>query len=180
MQVELDSLPSHSVDKMIRNRLLVHQIESTKEESEALETQIRKLEDINMDYITSSIEVDWNLMYGIEEYSDGDDYVFGLDDAEGADYLNEEEEWSLSDQEESDSADQLWDSIKPREQKYISRQPVDSIAKLANQIMQLEVQKRVTDPNLVGVSGQEIQLTKANMLTAGPIKYYESQIKASI
>lgn len=165
---------------MNRNRLLVHQIESTKQESEALENQIRRLEDINMDYITNSIEVDWNLMYGIEEYSDGDDYVFGLDSECDDLQQQDEDEWSPSDSEESDSANQLWDSIKPREQKYISRQPVDSIANLANQIIHLEIQKRITDPYMMSISGEEIQLKKANMVTAGPIKYYESQIKNSI
>jgi hypothetical protein len=164
---------------MIRNRLLVHQIESTEKESEVLENQIRKLEDINMDFMTSCIDVDWNMMYGVEDYSDGDDYVFGLDEEDNDAQDGEVEEWSLSDLDQSSPDDSLWESIRPKEQKYISREPVEDIATLARHVMQLELEKRVTNPHMIDVSGEEIQLTRANMVTAGPIKYYESQIQSS-
>ena len=158
---------------MIRNRLLTHQVEETRRDSQFLENQIRKLEEINMDHITQGIEVDWNLMYGIEEYSEGDDYVFDLN-------LNEEDEWSFSDLEslEDDIEDDvvLWNAVKPQPQKSIFHNRIENVEDCLQKVIGLEASKRRKDAEANGVFGSLIPLKKPNLVTAGGIKYYDSKI----
>lgn len=155
---------------MIQNRLLTHQIEETKKEEENLERQIRRLEDINIDYMFNGLEIDWNLMYHGNDQEEGCDYKFDYDDSEsdGLDLLSDLD--SLNECLEDEGLISAFTLPK----KSLMQERVYSIENTAMKLTSLELEQRYK--KTLGMQGQQIELTKPDLLAAGHLKFYDSKI----
>lgn len=153
---------------MIQNRLLTHQIEETKKEEVNLENQIRKLEDINIDYMFNGLEIDWNLMYNGNDQDDGCDYKFDYNDSE-SDELD-----LFSDVESLEDEGLISAFLLPT--KSIMHERVLNIEKTANNLNGLELEKRYKNIANSGINGKQIELKKPDLLEAGHLKFYDLNI----
>jgi hypothetical protein len=165
-------LPPKTTEKMIHNRLLKHQIEESKKEAENLDIQIRKLEDINFDYIFNGLEIDWNLMYNGTDQDDGCDYKFDYDDSISVESYVFSDNDSLS--EFSDNGRLISAFELPR--KTLMNQRVYDVEDTAKKLTGLELQKRYNNIDHIGMKGKQLELKKPDLLAAGHLKFYDSKI----
>lgn len=155
---------------MIQNRLLTHQIEETKKEEENLENQIRRLEDINIDYIFNGLEIDWNLMYHGDDQDEGCDYKFDYDDSEN-DLID-----LPSDIESLDESLEGLNCAFSLPKKSLTQNRVFSIENTAKKLTNLELEYRNQMISTFGMNGKQIKLNNPNLLQDGHLKFYDSKI----
>jgi hypothetical protein len=154
---------------MIQNRLLTHQIEETKNEEENLEFQIKKLEDLNIDYMFNGLEIDWNLIYNGNGQDDDCDYKFDYDDS-ASDILTD-----IGSLDESLEDERLISAFSlPK--KSLMQERVYSIEKTAMKLTSLELEQRNKNITISGMKGKPIELKKPDLLDAGHLKFYDSKI----
>ena len=147
---------------MIKNRLLLYQVEETLKESERLDNVLRSLEEIHMDYITNAIELDWNFTYFEQDLDK--DYIIDDDLLEDDDqydqYEDDDEEYEEQEQEEEEL-----DIITIQNQgKPLNGKKIQNITNFYNQIIDLESKQKT----LFNIQGNKIELkpSKNPLLTA--------------
>jgi hypothetical protein len=169
---------------MIKNRYLTHQVEDTKKESERLEQHIRRLEEINMDYITKGLELDWNMTYSLSDCEE--DYVFDFEHDNDFEMIAEsdQEEFNLSDLSDLESLtddefllDFETSVASPKHQDSLMHFSMSNIEETAMKVYERELSKRAKEAKKFGLKGQSIILERMNLIEAGPIKYYNSKVE---
>jgi hypothetical protein len=140
---------------------------------------IRQLEDVNIDYMTTSLDIDWNLQYSMDDELEAtQDYVFDYPSE-----IEKDDDWILSeyalDDDDLESLDSEGEPVCERDygqtrdyKNLVTKLRIADIDACANKIFELENKRKTIDAKVFGVSGESIKLEKVALKDAGALKFY--------